>query len=489
MCPEVLCLNPHPPIRLILALAVLTIITVAAHTFPVNAITIGFAYLLLVLVVASTLGFIEALVLSIAATLAFNFFFFPPVGTFNIAEAQNWVSLCTFLTTSLIASRLSAKAKRKALDAIERQKDIERLYSFSRAILLIDSSASFPAQLILKLADIFQLSAAVLYDRRTDAFYRAGSEQLNGIEEQLYETALQGTAYLTKGSCRITAIRLGAEPIASLAIDGMQAADSVLQGIGNLVAIGLERARAQDLANEIEATRRSEHLRTTIIDAMAHEFKTPLTSIKATTTLLLDAPDQPIENRMELLRIADEEAQHLGTLIDDTVAMARLDAGHIKVNPELLNMFDIVEEIAASLKSELQGRVLNLVRETNSLTGIFDRRLVKLAIKQLMENAIKYSPATMPLRIRLWHDEAMIGVEVTDYGKGIPPQEQDRVFERFYRSPWVQGQVPGSGLGLSIAKSIARAHGGNLTIASVPGETTFTLILPVEYREGSGERG
>ena len=132
----------------------------------------------------------------------------------------------------------------------------------------------------------------------------------------------------------VTAIHLGSEPIASLAVQGARMPDSVLQGIANLVAIGLERARAQDLAHQIEAARQSERLRTTLIDAMAHEFKTPLTSIKAATTSLLDDPDQPPESRMELLKIADEEAEHLKNLIDDTVEMAQLDTAHIKIQPE-----------------------------------------------------------------------------------------------------------------------------------------------------------
>jgi two-component system, OmpR family, sensor histidine kinase KdpD len=477
------------PVRIVLSLAGLALLTLAAHAFPVNAITVGFAYLLLVLVVASTWGFVEAFILSITATLAFNFFFFPPVGTFNIAESQNWVALFTFLTSALIASRLSTEAKRRALDAIERQQDIERLYTFSRAILLIDSSESFPAQLIQKVADIFQLDLAVLYDRRTDAFFRAGPSELDGLESPLRDTALHGTVSVDDRSCTFTAIRLGSEPIASLAIQGSQITDSVLQGIANLVAIGLERSRAQDLAHEIEVTRRSEHLRTTLIDAMAHEFKTPLTSIRATTTLLLDSPDQARENRMELLKIADEEAQHLGNLIDDTVAMARLDAGHIKVNPEITDIIEIIEEVTESLKTEIQGRSLEIIREDDATVGAFDRHLLKLAIKQLVENALKYSFPGTPLKIRVHQDGALLGVDITNYGKGIPAQEQGRIFERFYRSPSVQNQIPGSGLGLSIAKSIARAHGGDLTVSSFPGETKFRLVLPLEYKGEHLERG
>ncbi len=135
-------------------------------------------------------NFIEALLASIAATLAFNFFFLPPIGRLTIADPQNWVALFSFLATSLIASRLSAEAKRRTLDALERKQDIERLYSFSRAILLIDTSEAFPKQLARKLAEIFQLDAVVLYERRTEEFYRAGSLDFDGMDDQLKDAAL-----------------------------------------------------------------------------------------------------------------------------------------------------------------------------------------------------------------------------------------------------------------------------------------------------------
>jgi two-component system, OmpR family, sensor histidine kinase KdpD len=128
---------------------------------PVNATTVGFAYLLVILVVASTWGFLEAGLASVLATLVFNFFFLPPVGRFTIADPQNWVALFSFLATSLIASRLSARAKARASEALERQQDLDRLYTFSRAMLLIDKSAPFAQQLVEKLAEIFDLDGVV----------------------------------------------------------------------------------------------------------------------------------------------------------------------------------------------------------------------------------------------------------------------------------------------------------------------------------------
>ena len=467
-------------VRLLLSLAGVMVITWTGYSLvPVNATTTGFGYLLLVLIIASFWGFFEAAGASIAATLTYNFFFLPPVGRFTIADPQNWVALFSFLTTALIASRLSAEVKRRALDAVARQQDLERLYTFSRAILLIGHTEPFPKQLVRKLAEIFELNAVVLYERRSEEFYRAGPADFDGLDSQLRDAALQGVSFADAQQNRmITAVRLGSEPIAGLALQGVQMPDAVLQGIANLVAIGLERARAQDLASQIEAARQSEKLRTTLLDAMAHEFKTPLTSVMAATTSLLANPDQPAESRMELLKIADEEANHLKDLIDDTVEMGRLDTTDIRVNTEPSDVGAMVREVVASMRNEIDGRPVVVVCDQYPSVAI-DRRLVKLAVKQLVDNALKYSPPDTPVTVRV-HNGSGVTVAVTDYGKGIPVQEQSRIFERLYRSPAVQNQIPGSGLGLSIAQNIVRAHHGDLIVTSKPGETTFQLTLPAD---------
>src|SRR5579862_6853760 len=345
-------------LRLLVSLAGVAIITYTAYsTIPRNLTAVGFAYLLLVLVIASTWGLAEATLASIAATLAFNFFFLPPIGKFTIADPQNWVALFSFLVTALTTSRLSARVKKQALDAVERQRDIERLYTFSRAILLIDPVEPVAKQVARKLAEVFALNAAVLYDRRTGEIHRAGPSDFDGLEDQLRDAASQGTSFSDPNHQRvITAVRLGSEPIASFAIQGAFMPDSVLQGISNLIAIGLERARAQDLAHQVEAARRSEQLRTTLIDAMAHEFKTPLTSIRAATTSLLSSPDQPVASRTELLEIADEEARHLQALIDDAVDMARLESDQIRIQPEPTDPQELLKDVVASFHTQIDNR-------------------------------------------------------------------------------------------------------------------------------------
>jgi two-component system sensor histidine kinase KdpD len=469
------------PVRVLVALSGVVLVTyIGYRVIPVNATTVGFAYLLLILLVASTWGFLEAALSSVLATLVFNFFFFPPVGTFTIADPQNWVALSSFLATSLIASRLSAKAKTRASEAVERQRDLERLYAFSRAMLLSDMSAPFAKQLVEKLAEVFDLDGVVLYERHTDKFSCVGLQGPDELEDELRRAVLPGgDSSQARPPYVIVGVSRGSEPVASMALRGATMQDSVLQGIANLVAIGLERARAQDLAQEVEAARQSEQLRTTLIDAMAHEFKTPLTLIKAATTSLLANPDVPAESRQEQLTIADEEAEHLRELIDDAIEMARLDTARIEIHPEMANLHDTLQDVLASMQTEIDEHAVRIICQGQLPAMAFDKRLMKLAIRQLLDNALKYTSGDTPVEIAAQVKDGLISVGVTDYGKGIPADEQLRIFDRFYRSPSFRSQIPGSGLGLSIANGIVRAHNGELTVSSRPGLTTFRITLPV----------
>jgi len=469
---------------LLIAIAGVLAITFVGHSVvPVNATTAGLGYLLFVLVIASTWGFVEALVSSIAATLVFNFFFLPPVGTFTIADPQNWAALFSFLVASLIASRLSTKARHRALEAEERQQDVERLYTFGRAILLIDDRQPFVRQLAARLADAFELEAVALFESRTGEIYRAGPVDLDGMDSQLREAAVQGTSFADPERKRvITAVRLGSEPIASLALQGGRMPDSVLQSVANLVAIGLERERAENLAHEMEAARRSEQLRNTLIDAMAHEFKTPLTSIRAATSALLADPDSGLSQAKPLLQIADEEAANLEELIDNALDMAQLDGDRIRVDLEISNLDELVGGVVASMKTKAGERRMEIQFADPVPPISIDRRLMKIAIKQILDNALKYSSSDTPVAVRAFRSNGTVALEITNHGKGIPLQEQTRIFDRFYRGAEVRERIPGSGLGLSIAYRILQAHGGDLTIRSQGTETTFRMELPVERK-------
>jgi two-component system sensor histidine kinase KdpD len=181
-----------------------------------------------------------------------------------------------------------------------------------------------------------------------------------------------------------------------------------------------------------------------------------------------------------MLRIADEEASHLGEIIDNALDMAHLDNDHIDVDLEDSRLDEEVHAVITSMDKEIGERQL-IIESARQLAPVrIDRRLLKLAIKQIVNNALKYSPAKEPVALRLVNGNGTVALEVTDHGHGIPEEERVHIFERFYRSPSVETKTTGSGLGLSIAQRILQAHKGALTVESRPGQTTFRLTLPVE---------
>ena len=184
----------------------IALILVAAVTFfayrlvPVNEMTAGFLYLVAILLIATAGGLLESTVASLVAMLCFNFYFLPPIGTLTISDPRNWVALFAFLATSLTASQLSARAKRRTKDAIDRQNEIERLYSLSRALLLTDTSRPIAKQIVEQIAQAFGFPGVALYDRGTSETYRAGFDDRPAIDAELREAAVRSQLSREEGT-------------------------------------------------------------------------------------------------------------------------------------------------------------------------------------------------------------------------------------------------------------------------------------------------
>lgn len=461
-------------IRIAASVGAIAAITFIYSSFVrVNPTTVALTYLVAVLVAAGSWGIVEATAASVVAVLCFNFFFLPPIGQWTIADPQNWVALFVFLVTAIVVSQLSGRARQRNLEAIARQRDLERLYALSRSLLLFEDDATMPHAIARFTADAFELPGVAVFDVQTGGISSVGSVEPSRIELQLKDVVRRATTF-DNGRIFVTAIRLGGAPIGSLAIVGGALNETVLQSVTNLAAIGLERARGHAATARAEAARHSSELRAAVLDAVAHEFKTPLTSMKAAATALRAATPAS-DARHELVAIVNEDLARLQALITDAVQMLRIDSGDFIVHRDRHRLVEIVASALRELGHRLDGHaVVNQVSGDTPIDA--DRGLLSLALRQLLDNAVKYSPAGSAIDVRATTN-SMTNITVRNSGSAIPEHEQAHIFERFYRGERSR-HVPGTGMGLAIVQQIARAHGGSLAVASTHEGTEFTLSLP-----------
>jgi len=469
-------------LRLVFALILVGGITfVFARVIRVNATSAGFFYLVAILMIATAWGLAESTVASVVAMLCFNYFFLPPLGTLTVADPENWVALFVFLVTALTASQLSARLKRQTREALDRQQELERLYALSRAIQLIDATQPIAKQIAHQIAHTFECPALALYDRKSGEIYFSGPESFTGIEARLRESAIQSTVQRDDAEKILVApIRLGREPIGSLAVRDVFLSEAALQSLLNLVAVGLERQRAQEAVNQAQVVQESEQLKSTLLDAIAHEFKTPLTSIKAITTDLLSSSEEVNPQRLHgLLAIVDEGADRLSRLVTEAIQLARIEGGKFQLNREVHFPSSLLSAAVRQTKSLTDGRELKIEAADDLPLVLVDADLIQMVIAQLIDNAVKYSPPGSPILMGATAGEAGVIVHVTDRGPGIPEDEQSRIFDRFYRGSREQN-LKGSGMGLAIAREIIRAHGQEIWVSSTPGSgSDFCFSLPI----------
>ena len=373
-------------------LATLGIAVLTALLLPlrghINATTIGFAFLMVVVFAAILWGSKPALLASILGMLGFNFFFLPPFHTFTIADPQNWVALTAFFITALAVGQLSARAKRRAEEAESSKVEIKRLY------------------------------------------------------EELRE--------------------------------------------------------AFDRASEAEAIKRSERLKSALLDAVTHDIRTPLTSIKASATLLLEDREaaQEVEKlsseeQHAMLEVINHGADRLDRFVEGIVDLARIEAGDMTLHRNWGAIDDIID--AALARAEPLTRQHNIeVSIQEELPAVrVDARAVTEVLYTLIDNASKYAPPGTTILIKAGRlADELITIAVEDQGPGIPATLRDRVFERFYRvssNGFGNDRAGGIGMGLAIAKGIVEAHGGRIWIEDAKSShgARIAFTVPVGNEDSS----
>jgi len=446
----------------------------------VNTTTVALTLLMLVLLLAAKWGLRYAVATSLVASVAYNYYFLPPIGTFIITDPENWLGLFAFLVTSVVGSRLSERAREEADDARLRQRELEVLYGLSRELLQTENVAGLlntiaPATLLVTRA-----VSVVLYLIEGDRRYLAGdAASIQQDDIGLRQLALTLPAPDIVGSESRVPLRVGVRPRGILLLSGTSLSTQTLLAIGGLVSISIDRAQALEDVTRGEAAKESERLRSLMIDSITHELRTPLTAIKASaTTLLLPGGLSEVE-RKDLLEVIDEESDRLNRLVSEAVEMAQLDAQEVHMTFSPTPVTELVEQAVEASSTVLAEHELKITLP--SLPPVLaDITFLEKVLVNLLENAAKYSAKGSPIFLSAERRGELVAISIADRGVGIDTSEQSLIFERFYRAPMQSRQTSGTGMGLAISRAILQAHHGTLSVTSQVGEgSVFTLSLPV----------
>jgi two-component system, OmpR family, sensor histidine kinase KdpD len=401
------------------------------------------------------LGFGTALL----SAAAFNFFHLPPVGRFTISDPRNWVALVAFITIAAIVGTIANVARARAEEAEQRRREADLAAGLARELLAgtrteiaLRAAAHRVAEALLIPSAALELGAVGADDRR-DAM-------------PLFDARGHRIATL------LVPKRLPAGTVDRIRTQ-------VVPSLEALIAVGLDRDAAQVEAVETAALRRSDDLKTALLQAISHDLRTPVTAILAAAHALRTRSITD-EERAELSDAVVSEGERLSDLIDKLLDLSRLQSGRAEPRREWTSLEDLVFAAQEGLADSID---LRLTVDPDISPIRVDAAQLERAFANLLENAWRYS-GRRPVSVHVRQSGSKVLVRVVDQGPGIAPAEQTRIFEPFYRGANVgQANGSGSGLGLAIAKGFIEANGGKITIDSLPGQgTSFAVSFEADDR-------
>jgi two-component system sensor histidine kinase KdpD len=277
-------------------------------------------------------------------------------------------------------------------------------------------------------------------------------------------------------------VNFNAKMVGSLAFSDFSISEPAMQSIANLVSMAMDRARKQEAAGQAEGARRHQELKSMLLDAMAHEFQTPLTSIRTGIDAMMAEP--PGSDQREWLEILHEESGRLSSMMTEAIQMARIEAGHVDLDRHAHTVEDLVRSALDKDLANGSRLEIDLPRDLPPVSA--DAGLIRLVIRQIAGNALRYAQQGGPVTVRARAEDPGVVISVADRGPGIELEEQKEIFERYFRGKQGRGHLTGMGMGLPIARQVVEAHDGKVWVESRPGEgATFSFSLPVARDEVS----
>jgi two-component system, OmpR family, sensor histidine kinase KdpD len=473
------------PFALESALVVLAIALMVsvAHWFgwrlPVDLLL----YLLVVLPTALFCGFWQAVVVSLSAVILHGYFITRQAELAMAEDPTTSLALLTFVLVALVVSRLSAQVTEQARETESRGTQMRDLYEFTRRTLQMNLHVEPGEQLADLVQEIFSLEAVAVFDADLHTVYQAGfwMDDPQEMAQNVYYFETSDDDAETGVGRRV--VRLGNVPVGSLVVRG-DTSPLTNNAIASLIAVTFDRYRAFANESRIETERRTEQLRATVLDSLAHAYKTPLTAIRAAGTGLVEM-GKLSAGQADLVSLINEQTAVLSELTTRLLMTARLDAGEITVHAEPVAVGPMIEEVLASLKDRLASMKVAIELDDDELMLCCDRQLMIMLLTQYIDNACKYSiyGTTITVRVNQVANEVIFAVH--SFGPVIPMADRERIFDRYYRSSTHADRASGTGIGLSVAKRVAVIHSGYVWVTSDEDEgTTFFAAIPVESKKG-----
>lgn len=448
-----------------------------AHWFqwllPVSALL----SLLVIVPTALLCGFWQAVVVSLSAVVVQSILT-ARQAQFNVAvDPANSVTLLAFILTALVISRLSSRVTEHAKESDSWGGQMHDLYEFTRRTLQMNLHVEPGEQLAELVHEIFSLEAVVVFDADLHETYQAGywHDDPQELAQNVYYFETNDDDLESGISRRV--VRLGNAPIGSIVMRG-ETSPLTNNAIASLIAITFDRYRAFANESRIETERRTEQLRATVLDSLAHAYKTPLTAIRAASTGLSEMGKlSPAQS--ELVSLINEQTSQLNDLTARLLTTARLDAGEVAVHAVSVGIGNLVEEVVAGMGDRLASVKLAIDMPDDELELCCDRQLMTMLLTQYLDNACKYSVFGTAITMRAVQVKAEVIFSVHSFGPVIPMADRERIFDRYYRSSNSSHRASGTGIGLAVAKRVALIHGGYVWVTSDENEgTTFFAAIP-----------
>jgi two-component system sensor histidine kinase KdpD len=441
--------------------------SLAAVPGGVSTASASLVYVLAVTGASAVAGLRAGLATSILSFLPLNFFFTEPVHTFNVAKPEDLVALAAFLVVSVIVGTLLSTAVSQRTRAERHEREALLIQRFGTRLLSGEPPAEVLASFARAVTELFPVARCEI---RTEA---------------ISEPVIAERAATVKSTADVVPMMAGEREVGQILMFREEGAGDISDEERNVVvtfssqmALALEGMRLGAEASKARLDAETNSLRAALFSSVTHDLRTPLASITASVTSLLDedAAFTP-EDRRELLETILHEAQRLNRLVGNLLDLSRLRAGAITPAAAPAAIDDVIEGVVARLQPLLAGHRVRLMLRGDLPDVPMDVVQIDQVLTNLLENAVKFSPQGTEVTVSAGTFQGAVEVRVADHGPGIPSDERERVFEPFVRGE--QGSASGAGLGLSIGRAIVESHGGKIWIEGTPGGgTTVVFRLP-----------